>query len=275
MKRRLGVLGLIVMLAACGASYGAIVVIDGTDGGEWDDGGAGPPWYEAQSPAGASGSGLVSSFGYDQSVPAADAVHTGAMQINVADPLAATYVDKIFADGDLSGASGGGVDWGSLGNGVRGISFDFYVDAGDPVPSAMNIYFRGGGAYWYYNVPVSSFSSGSWADSSTLTADGYLVGVAANVAYGGGWVNLFGPSSGANWVAAYGAVDEVGLEIQWASNPGGPTVYGLDNFALHDEPVIGLVPEPGTYMALATALLSMGITFRRRLNDSLAALLKS
>ena len=276
--KRLGYILGVAVLAICTASYGAIIVSDGSDGGSFNDGA--PPWDEGSALTGSGGDGYVAIVGRD--VPLGS--HTGALAIDTAATDASVYVDKIFADGDLAGAANGNNNWGSLGGGVEGISFDFYVSSG-PLPQVVNIYFRDvdSGYYWFYNVydvnlNPGDLTVGGWTDSSQMTADFESVGFLANTAFGGGWQNATGPTTGAAgeaaWNSAFGSVDEVGLEIQWQSNAGAG-VYGIDNFALHDEPVIAQTPEPGTYMALATALLSMGITFRRRLNHSLAALLKS
>ena len=51
-------------------------------------------------------------------------------------------------------------------------------------------------------------------------------------------------------------------------------VYRLDNFVRYynDDDPRGDVPEPGTYAALGTALLSLGATFRRRITGVIGGL---
>lgn len=60
-------------------------------------------------------------------------------------------------------------------------------------------------------------------------------------------------------IATGGALNAAGIRIWYDSS--GQQDYGLSDYTLYD---INAVPEPGTYMMLSTALMSLGFTYARR-----------
>jgi hypothetical protein len=230
-------------------AYGAIIVVEGTDGGgtgDWND--TGNFWQTgANFTSTNDGFSTITGGGFG-------APHAGAATISVPSTvgLPTPVPDKVYGSGDLSGTTD--VDWGD--DGVRGITFDFYVPSGRPAPAALNLYFRGGGYFWLTTLTPPAAGSG-WNE-----------GFAANVGYGYGWTQILaGGSSQSTWNDAYEHVDEVGLLVSWNVDEAAID-YGVDNFALHNDLVIRGVPEPGSCAALAAALLSLTITFRKKLTGA-------
>ena len=157
--------------------------------------------------------------------------------------------------------AGGGVP-------VLGVSFDFYVDAGNDAtsPSELNVYF------------TSSASGNDWrwrVEDYTTLSTGWNTGLGANIGdsfvdvYGmGSWELVGGTANDIDWLADIKTVTSIGLELGYLVG-GGAESYAFDNFALDDSEVL-LVPEPETYFVLAMALLSVAVVFRKRISESLA-----
>ena len=173
-----------------------------------------------------------------------------------------THADFVYSSGVDSGLIG---DWSAMGadpgKEVRSIRFDFYADAGGAVdhPTALRLYFQGGTDLWYYSLDVESLSSGWNFLYANINAE------SPSNLYGGTW---WTEGAGLNWAADFGSVSEVGLWLAYQSGAGYESqIYGIDNFELHDQIYI---PEPGTWLMLGFAFLSMAVTFRKRL-EGLAA----
>ena len=145
-------------------------------------------------------------------------------------------------------AAGASVDSGAL-------SLDFYSNpgGGETAPSSLKLYFYSDTTdnTWLYDLNVGS----GW--SSHLAELSYSQ-----------WDSSTGTE--AQFATDMADVDEVGIWITYHEGIAGQ-VYGIDNFQLHDE----VIPEPGTYSMLGFAMLSLGMTFRRKLNAAWAGLKKS
>jgi hypothetical protein len=165
---------------------------------------------------------------------------------------AGIFVDRAYADSGSSGGNfAGNVDYTQYLSQPRSqfISFDFF-NYSLAAPSGLQVFFTStshAGALWVYNLG-GPFSSGWNSFSVPMAQDG-------------NWVDLnFAPGSFASAIAD---VDEIGIRIQYRQNEANE--YRIDNFRRGYE-----VPEPGTMAALGFAFASMGITFRRRLNEAVA-----
>ena len=198
-------------------------------------------------------------------------------------PSGGSAVGTITLDG--SGASGGEVNIISLGDGgatdaifadtgsillggnqdltaytplngqhVLNATFDFFSDSGggNPSPAYLGLYFLSGTTYWRYTLYTSldlDLGSG-WT--------GFDVGMSQTA----GW-STYGTGS-LGFEAALASVDQIGIQVGYTGELNQD--YGIDNFALH-------YPEPGTYAVLAFALMSLGVTFRGKLQNGLKGLL--
>lgn len=133
------------------------------------------------------------------------------------------------------------------GSSITGVNFDFLWSSG-PALSKLSIYFDTGDAYtWYYDItPPGS----GWQNTSVLTS-------------AGGWYSTDGGTVFATSLAA-GNLTAAGIRVLYANNALNE-YYGLANYQLQGGGVDpGAIPEPGTYMMLSTALMSLGFTFARR-----------
>ena len=165
-----------------------------------------------------------------------------------------TEEDPIFEDTDLTG------DWGDMG--VKSITVRFFGDAdtdgtwdGDADrPTALSVYFLGAsGAQWFRDV----------------TPYGLLSTFNVNVHPDNQWYDGTG-SHGLSqfWSDVSNNITEVGMRMVYKSNPSGQH-YGISEYTLNDTWYV--IPEPETYVVLAFAFISLGITFRRRLGETLGA----
>lgn len=137
------------------------------------------------------------------------------------------------------------------------VTFDFYspLQAGPGVayPSSLELYFwTGSGNYdWRYTFTVTGLSQG-W-NSLLVFLD-----------YGAGWYAPISPMYGeTEFFQALQNVTEIGIVLGYHTGFAGQE-YGLDNFQLGY-----VIPEPGTYAALAAAFMSLGIAFRGKLREVL------
>ena len=168
--------------------------------------------------------------------------------------------DRISNDGTGGGDAGLFVgNWASAG--VASILFDFYVPTGQDGPIALSLYFDNGTYLWYYTLTAPTTGSG-W---TSLYADVLLSFAGEPV----GWVEDGDDHwSYTDFLNDMTTVSEVGIILRYQDSVDNQ-VFGIDNFELNNELVI---PEPATYVVLATAFLSLGITFRRRIKDSVSKL---
>ena len=244
------------LLAGSMSLHAAVIIMDGSDGtSQFSD-------WQSQNPFGGSGTAVLTQ-------PSTIGGATAALRMDVNAPAGQPAIDYIFGSGNLQGGNG---NWWTLGGGVKGLTFDFYTTPGDTIPLSLNLYFRsssGSGYFWYTTLPLPA-NDGWKSDQGNST---YPAGYAANVDYyRGSWQELSGNDSYADWSAALANVTEVGIWVNWPQ--GEVNTYAIDNFGLHDDLVVYTTPEPGTFLALGTALLSLGMTFRRKIGQSLEDLLK-
>lgn len=164
--------------------------------------------------------------------------------------------------GDGQGDYATGADMGGLP--VLGVSFDFYVDAGNDAsaPSELNVYFTAssGNAWRWRILDVSSVGYGTTPVGANF-GDSYT-------SSWGSWELDGGTATEGAWDTDIASVTSIGFEIGYLVNAPGAEMYQIDNFALLSNEF--LVPEPETYLVLGMALLSIVIVFRKRITDSLA-----
>jgi hypothetical protein len=154
--------------------------------------------------------------------------------------------DRIYTTGVISG----GINY--TGDAV---SFEYY---GTALPSEFGLYFKGnaGSPVWYYDFKLVSINTPTVNLSPTISFGSQT-----------GWSLLSGSS--VNFFTDLMSVQEIGIELLWPAS-GVSTTYAIDHFVRGPAPLGGggyAVPEPGTYAALGFAFASMGLTFRRRLNE--------
>lgn len=156
---------------------------------------------------------------------------------------------------DYIGETGGNLSGNMAYTNVGAIQFSFLADANgtNDLPGGLRVYFisTSTNIIWYYNI--TSVSAG-WNTYS------------ANIGFGS-WYNTDGYNSQSYFDSSLLDVDEVGILLTYQGGVDYES-YGIDNFQLLDAPI----PEPETYVVLGFALLSLGVTFRRKLRDQLAFL---
>jgi hypothetical protein len=126
------------------------------------------------------------------------------------------------------------------------IRFDFFQAS---APADLDFFVVANGTTWFFNIDTSGFVNGAWNS------------VAVNMGTDSGWFEtILGSHDFLNDVGV--GVTEIGFRV---STPiGSAQQFGFDNLQRTFN-----TPEPETYAALSFALLCLGITFRRRLQDSL------
>lgn len=246
MKRMVMLLGVFLTLG-CGVSRGGIIISNA-----WESGGL-EGWTNKAFSGGVA-------FG-DVSYQAALAGHTALQITNAAG--AGVEEDFIYDTDDLAGNKNY-TDWGGSGTNVESITFEFYANTGGALeyPAGLSLYFLSGqGAndyLWYYTFTAASISAG-WA---TLSAD--------MTAGASGW---WSPTrADGDFTTDLADVDEIGILLEYQPDYS-DQVYGIDYFRLNDAP-IAVIPEPGTYVILAFALVSLSATLRRNRRRSCSDILK-
>jgi|SaaInl4_150m_RNA_FD_contig_21_1801518_length_2018_multi_5_in_0_out_0_1 hypothetical protein len=236
MKRSIAWLVAFGVICAMGAQ-GAIIFTDSFDGSQdgWTDG-----WYGLNDPSptwGTSG-GLGAQILQSSD---GDGGPGGALEL------------LYTSDTDATG------DWSAMGqNGIQQITLDFYTEPGIGAPGSLDLYFEdGSGNEWFYNL--DSQVSDGW---DTLSAA---------LLYGAGWYAPgLGGGTEAQFLAAIQDVAQVGILLGYVGGIDDQE-YGLDNFTLDDAVN---TPEPGTFLFLGVAFASMGMSFRKKLREMLASVLK-
>lgn len=222
------------------------VVDDETAGSEWGDldtDNVGGPDATAQATVGNPGGGLE--------------IHADGA-IGVGYDLGAGPPTDFEFEGNPTGIIDGGAnaDWATLigGDGVGSLYVDFSHDAGAGEFVGLQIYFENGLSRWTANLLLYGDDPG---------ATGWRT-YGVNLDGGAQWGHT---GAAGTWGVDLASVDTLGFVITYDPDAG-TQLLALDNLILDDGPLP--VPEPGTYVMLGSALLSMGITFRRRLNDIVA-----
>lgn len=154
--------------------------------------------------------------------------------------------------------SGSGLG-GDLSAGDLGATFDFYSDGA--LPQKLDVFIlsgEGGNNFaWYLDV-TPSLSTG-WAS------------INAAITHGAGWYNIDdGRTTEAQFNADLVDIDQIGVLLYYRDNEGAQ-IYGLDNFDV-DTFVPDAIPEPETWAFLGIAFLSIGYSFRHRLDKALDGL---
>jgi hypothetical protein len=136
-------------------------------------------------------------------------------------------------------------DW-SLGG--FSVVFDFYSQS--DVPAELDIYIQSSSGYaWFLDV-TPQLTAGTWSE------------VSGSLSFGAGWFNIEdGRTTSSQFLADVADMNEIGIMITYADGVGGQ-VYALDNF--------DVIPEPETWAFLGIAFLSIGFSFRDRLDRALA-----
>ena len=135
-------------------------------------------------------------------------------------------------------------DW-SLGG--FSVVFDFYSQS--DIPAYLDIYIQSSSGYaWFLDV-TSQLTAGTWSE------------VSGSLSFGAGWYNIEdGRTTSAQFLADVADMNEIGIMITYLGSGG--EVYALDNF--------DVIPEPTTWAFLGIAFLSVGFSFRDRLDKALA-----
>ena len=145
----------------------------------------------------------------------------------------------------------GGVDMTTTAGQTTFLAFDFYAQDYAPLFNSLKLYFYSGtgSQYWFYDV--TDLSANTW-QTTTI-----------QMLQGAGWYG------GSDFAAALADVDEIGWQLTYRANA--DQLWAFDNF---ERGYMGAysVPEPGSCAALGCALLSLGVTFRRKLNEVLGRL---
>jgi hypothetical protein len=131
------------------------------------------------------------------------------------------------------------------------ISFDFFFDeAAFAATDGLSLFFNNSGANWYYEIDLSGQAANTWAT--------YTVNFGSET----GWSDEGGGAPSFSTAAA--GVTQIGFRLNYLDGVAGQK-YGVDNLTRTFN-----VPEPETYAALGFALISICITFRRKITDTLA-----
>jgi len=188
---------------------------------------------------------------------------TAGLQMTGPNSPQGTYEDRVFNTTTLAG------DWSNIGGGqVRSIRMDFFSDTHNfgvydgttDAPQQLSIYWLGAsGAMWALTVvPYQNWSS-----------------LYANLDSDEAWIDLNGLFSDTD--PEFGqdmsnTVAEVGIRLAYRPGYDGAR-FGISSFTLEDTYFV--IPEPRTYAMLGMAVLSLGITFRRRIGEKMGAFVSS
>jgi hypothetical protein len=238
--------GMVIMLALCWSATAAVIVTEDFAGGlngwvidDASDGSGGAPY------------GTITDGG-------------GYYRVDSGNANGGNIVDYAFDGGGVfagdyrSTANGGG---GLAANGINGISFNFYNPAATAIPE-LSVYLVAGGNTWYHALTTVD-TTGGWGNyGANLSYDSLNAGT-------GNWFTLAGDNL-ATWQSDLANVTGMGFRMLYDTSAN--QIYGLDDIIIQDDPYILLVPEPQTYAMLGFAFLSLGVTFRRRLEDALSSL---
>lgn len=211
----------------------ATILLQDTDWSDWtaDPATASPLW------TGSSGTTLPSTDG------AVWSSGTDGVEFSGPSTLDSIYDDLIYDSDELA------VDASSY----FAVTMSFWVDpaAGDQYsPDALSFYFEDADGYsWFYALTPSG--SSGWQTYTVALADG-------------SWYSPdIGAESTLTEALALGALTAVGINLIYESDIGEDQEYGIGLYGFTDE--VGFtIPEPGTYMVLSVAFMSLGFSFRRR-----------
>ncbi len=125
------------------------------------------------------------------------------------------------------------------------LHFDFFASGPNPPAASPSVFFQTeNGGRWTIPFTYGVASVGTWQSIVISLSDSSWTG----------GTGTFGD--------ALTSVTAVGILLEGNAFAGGTQLFGIDNWAYS-------TPEPGTMCLLAAAFLSLGITFRRSLRDTL------
>ncbi len=132
------------------------------------------------------------------------------------------------------------------------LQFDFFFDeAAFSTGDGLTLYIDNGGTgAWYYEIDLSGQAANTWATYSVNFIEDAV------------WTDEGTGADGFSTVA--GNITEIGFRINYLDNVAGQK-YGVDNMVR-----LLSIPEPETYAALGFALISICITFRKKITETLA-----
>ena len=170
---------------------------------------------------------------------------TTSHTLTAGDPGTTPYQDLVYTtSGSGNQMFGGGTDISAY----EYVSMTFGTTT--YTPDELMFYIYDGSATWYYDLPTSSgtrytsLGSGSW--------------------YGG----VGAPD--------FTSVTQLGLSVIYTDTTGDNQVYSITSYQLmntEDLPAsyLASIPEPGSFIVLSTALMSLGFTYARRKKEQKAA----
>lgn len=142
---------------------------------------------------------------------------------------------------------------------------DFYADTGTSAenhPESLMFYFYsgdGGGSEWYFDLTDAAIAAYAGGPAWHYFRAGFDP-------FGGpaGWTS----PSGEPWgPSLFSDITEVGLVLGYQE--GADQIFGLSEYGIGEVPI----PEPGAMMLLGGALLSLGMTFRKRIGEQVREML--
>lgn len=168
-------------------------------------------------------------------------------------------IDYISADDDATAEIGYATYAATLGNmtPVQSVRFSFYDGEGLASDEDLRVYFYSDrGFTWFSDISSGSGWRDYGANFSTLSA--------------GTWYSedYDGIGDEPDWLLDSVAVQEIGIYLRYLDGVAGQD-FGIGYFQLNDELIPTPVPEPETYAMLGFAMLSLCVTFRRKLEGSL------
>ena len=225
---------LALMVGMAGIST-ATILLSESDWDDWTAASANPP-SPVQTGAG------------DSQLPTADADIWGGggsgVQFSGDDTAGGVYDDLIYETGGSSELT---VDVDALG--YEAVLMSFYNSSATYAPDELSLYFEtADGFSWYYDL---------------APADGIGTTTYAVTLYGNsGW---YSDDGGTDFETSLDAGDlvNVGINLLYEQNISENQEYGISQYAFADMEGF-TVPEPGTYMVLSVAFMSLGFSFRRR-----------
>ena len=131
---------------------------------------------------------------------------------------------------------------------ITHVLLDFKVD-GNYVPY-VDVFFQSqdsGSTYWSFNLnSLYDPTVGEWT-SYSIPFDSI------------GWSDVYGTSTNDFLTDLNSGISKIGVRILYDDLTQGTQTFGIQNMGYGHE-----IPEPGTYITLSTALMSLGFTFARR-----------
>ena len=186
----------------------------------------------------------------------------------------------------------GGLSWSDQSGGSTSSSgADHSITAGDPgVTPYEDLFFQGAGGNLLVDLENYLFVYGTFSASHTPEEVSYYINDGTYSWYydlpgtpGTTYASLtsslwYSPDGGApadpDWGVGTANITEIGIRIWYDYSSGGDQTYGMSDLTLNDEippHIAAMIPEPGSFIVLSTALMSLGFTYARRKKEQKAA----